>query len=640
MVSHELPMHLSNWDERYQKEPHNGTRGYSFHETNGTSLLVIFERPHQTKGVSSFLRSKHIMYLLLGFLSLLFISAIILIGNLNPKEPPPAHPPTPLSPSATSGIMLALGPLLTCWGISIKIRCPDRFVRRCLLTITGLFLFWILIVLLKYACAMEHQAVITFCWYYFYIPMLISPALCLICALHTAAVPLRVLRTLTTAALSISAILVVMVFTNSFHFSVFSFDYADTDWAANYTYQLGYWLVVSWQAILVIAFFITITYASRRRLRNTLAVIGVFGGLLTIYAILYILKIDVIFKSNFTLSYVLVYVLIIETCLDFGIFPSFASYRETFPNLPFDIVVLTDEPEIVYQTKTSTPPPQQVREELAEHPVSIGSFRSLTVPEFPDTRFLALGIQGGVALLAENRKEIHDLTRRITLERKALERRNELLKAEIKIKGKASYLESKLALFEEIQTALKDALEAMEAILEKLHGSKLSDNSADDREALLRLRLLIAYCKRKSSLLLAGKDEGEPEEERLALVVEELVADARASGIDCAAYESGSMAISHAALSAAYDCLYNIISSSLDLPNPTILISMKGHNGNRLVLDVILESQDHVILSSEMLPPRSFISLEAAGITHRLHEGLEGFRLSLSIPNALQEGPQ
>lgn len=126
-----------------------------------------------------------------------------------------------------------------------------------------------------------------------------------------------------------------MVFTNSLHFSVFSFDYADADWEANYTYRLGYWLVVSWQAILVIAFFITITYASRRRLRNTLAVIGVFGGLLAIYAILYILKIDAIFKSNFTLSYVLVYVLIIETCLDFGIFPSFASYRETFPNLPF-----------------------------------------------------------------------------------------------------------------------------------------------------------------------------------------------------------------------------------------------------------------------------------------------------------------
>ena len=578
------------------------------------------------------------MYLLLGFLSLLFIAAIILIGNLDPKDPPPAHPPTPLSSSATSGIMLAMGPLLTCWGISIKIRCPDRFVRHCLLAITGLFLFWILLVLLKYACTTEHQGFITFCWYYFYIPMLISPALCLACALHTAAVSLRVLRTLTTVALSISAILVIMVFTNSLHFSVFSFDYADADWEANYTYRLGYWLVVSWQAILVIAFFITITYASRRRLRNTLAVIGVFGGLLAIYAILYILKIDAIFKSNFTLSYVLVYVLIIETCLDFGIFPSFASYRETFPNLPFDIVVLSDELEIVYQTKTSTPPPQQVREELADHSVSTGSFRSITVPEFPDTRFLALGIQGGVALLAENRKEINDLTRRITLEREALERRNELLRAEIEIKGKASYLESELALFEEMQTALKDALEAMEAILGKLRGSKFSDNSADDRAALLRLRLLIAYCKRKSSLLLAGKDEGEPEEERLALVIEELAADARASGIDCAAYESSSMAISHAALSTAYDCLYNIISSSLDLVNPTILISMKGHDDNHLVLDVILESQDHVIVGSEMLPPQSFISLEAAGITHRLHEGPEGFKLSLSIPNALREG--
>lgn len=485
---------------------------------------------------------------------------------------------------------------------------------------------------------MEHWVLITFCWYYFYVPMLISPALCLVCALHTAAVSPRVLRALTTVALGVSTILVVMVFTNSLHFFVFSFDYADVDWTANYTYRLGYWLVVSWQTILVIVFFITITYASRRRLRNTLAAIGMFGGLLAIYAVLYILKIDAIFKSNFALSYMLVYVLIIETCLDFGIFPSFASYRETFSNLPFDIVVLSDELEIVYQTKTSTQPSQQVREELANHPVSTGSFRSFTVPEFPDTGFLALGIQGGMALLAENRKEINELTRRITLERKALERRNELLKAEIEIKGKASYLESELALFEEIQTALRDALEAMEVILGKLHGSKFSDNSTDDREALLRLRLLIAYCKRKSSLLLAEKDEGEPEEERLALVIEELAADARASGIDCAAYESSSMAISHAALSAAYDCLYNIIFSSLDLVNPTILISMNRHDDNRLVLDVILESQDHVIVGSEMLPPQPFISLEAAGITHRLHEGPEGFKLSLSIPNTLREG--
>lgn len=45
-----FPCDLSNWDERYQKEPDNETHRYSFHKTNGTSLLVIFRNVPSTQG--------------------------------------------------------------------------------------------------------------------------------------------------------------------------------------------------------------------------------------------------------------------------------------------------------------------------------------------------------------------------------------------------------------------------------------------------------------------------------------------------------------------------------------------------------------------------------------------------------------
>lgn len=45
-----FPCDLPNWDERCQKEPDNGTHGYSFRGTSGTSWLVTFRSVSSNQG--------------------------------------------------------------------------------------------------------------------------------------------------------------------------------------------------------------------------------------------------------------------------------------------------------------------------------------------------------------------------------------------------------------------------------------------------------------------------------------------------------------------------------------------------------------------------------------------------------------
>lgn len=82
------------------------------------------------------------------------------------------HAIVPFSASSTSGIMLSMGALLAFWGLTVKIRCSDRFVRRCLTSIATLFALWMLLVVLKYACSPDLRGFITFTWYFSTFPLL------------------------------------------------------------------------------------------------------------------------------------------------------------------------------------------------------------------------------------------------------------------------------------------------------------------------------------------------------------------------------------------------------------------------------------------------------------------------------------
>lgn len=95
---------------------------------------------------------------------------------------------------------------------------------------------------------------------------------------------------------------------------------------------------------------------------------------------------------------------------------------------------------------------------------------------------------------------------------------------------------------------------------------------AKRRERLTEVKLLIAYCKRKGGLVLAGKSDPAFNRERLQLVFNEKAADLRTLGIDCAALVNVKRVLPASTVSVLYDCLYDFAAAAFAASNPILML--------------------------------------------------------------------
>lgn len=91
-------------------------------------------------------------------------------------------------------------------------------------------------------------------------------------------------------------------------------------------------------------------------------------------------------------------------------------------------------------------------------------------------------------------------------------------------------------------------------------------------ERLTEVKLLIAYCKRKGGLVLAGKSDPAFNRERLQLVFNETAADLRTLGIDCAALVDIKRVLPASTVSVLYDCLYDFAAAAFAASNPILML--------------------------------------------------------------------
>lgn len=569
---------------------------------------------------------KRIVVATAGLCAVLFAICLFGLGALPPQYPEPGNPPPRIfSSSGTSGVMLALGPLITAWMITVKTRCTSRFVRACIIATATSFIVWLILVLLKYAASDSNPLFLTFCWYYFYFPMILAPTTTFVCAVYESAVSYRTFRMVFSIVACIDVLLLLFLFTNNLHHSVFVFDYADADWGANYTYDWGYWMIVGWMVLLGIGFFVTILRAARTRFQGALGLISVLVCLIILYALLYQLRVAIAFKSNFALTFILFFLLSFELCLDFGIFPSFSHHREAFRMLPYDVKVLNDAFDVVYRTESATPLDASMRD-LMEMAKGDGPKRSVfTVAEEPNKAFILWKIRGGSVVFGEDRTTINEGTRLIAVERRALEQGNSLLGHELEVRKKDALLENQMDLAEEVRLSLKSTFSTIELLLHELDDRTLDINDPAVRKNLLKLRFLIAYSKRKGSLLLAEKTPDDFDQEQTRLVINEFVSDAQAVGIDCAAFIEQPLVISNKELGALYDCLHEIAFTACEQRNPVLLISTAAYDGACTKVKVSFECDNETLFNEHALLDLFSAPFDAQETTCDLSSNFRGF---------------
>ena len=479
------------------------------------------------------------------------------------------------------------------WGVTAWLRCPDAEVRHLLAAVAGLLALWMALVIVKWKVA--DIGLGTLLWYAYYIPMALLPVSCAAIGARTAGLASRPpVRRALRAALAVSCALALLALTNNRHQAFFLFDEPTPGMIGDYTYGWAHAVFLVWSVLCYAAFFASLVYAARRRLRLMLApVVGV--ALLGIaYCVAYVLRFEAILGLNFSLTYALVLVCALELSLDLGLIPSTVFLSRTFDALPLDLAIVSREGETFRATRAARGLSGATRGVLAS---SAPRSLSWSEPDDADTRHHAWPISGGWAHLAQDVSGLNRVRGSLAARSSELARRNAMLENERQISQATSSLMAEERLVDEVEAALSVSLARVADILSSLPAKKDAP-PAVRRKELERVRTLIAYCKRKGSLVLAEQADPELDCDRIRLIASELAGDLRAVGIDCAAVVDLAHPLPAQEMSVIYDCIYDFAFVAFESEDPVLMYHLGERDDGTCELRALLQTADEEDLAA------------------------------------------
>lgn len=389
----------------------------------------------------------------------------------------------------------------------------------------------------------------------------------------------------------LAAVAGLLALTNNRHQAFFLFDEPTPGMIGDYTYGWAHAVFLVWSVLCYAAFFASLAYAARRRLRLMLApVVGV--ALVGIaYCVAYVLRFEAILGLNFSLTYALVLVCALELSLDLGLIPSTVFLSRTFDALPLDLAIVSREGETFRATRAARGLSGATRGVLAS---SAPRSLSWSEPDDADTRHHAWPISGGWAHIAQDVSGLNRVGGSLAARSSELARRNAMLENERQISQATSSLMAEERLVDEVEAALSVSLARVADILSSLPAKKDAP-PAVRRKELERVRTLIAYCKRKGSLVLAEQADPELDCDRIRLIASELAGDLRAVGIDCAAVVDLAHPLPAQEMSVIYDCIYDFAFESED---PVLMYHLGERDDGTCELRALLQTADEEDLAA------------------------------------------
>lgn len=213
------------------------------------------------------------------------------------------------------------------WGISLYNRTVHPQVRRLLLNVDLLMLFWILVRTLRFQLNTPPE-IDRMLGYLYYAPMLGIPVLCVQLVLTVDRSERYRLSAWARMLWLPSAVLLELVLTNDLHQQVFRLQ---QPWNENYQYGWLFGLVVGWIVICILLAFGIIAHKSRNpRILRRLPLPAIPMVLLGVYAVLYGFHFPLIkqFLGDMTIVHCLMTAASLEVGLRCGLIQSNTGYEE------------------------------------------------------------------------------------------------------------------------------------------------------------------------------------------------------------------------------------------------------------------------------------------------------------------------
>ena len=332
--------------------------------------------------------------------------------------------------------------LTVMWCISIRRRILNTAIRKMLLSVGGLLLFWQIARIIKYDYVIVTGPIGRYCWYSYYIPMVLVPLIGVFVVDHIGK-PEGYRSPVWMRYLFIPALFLLgVVFTNDLHQLVFTFPKGFEAYNSGYGYGFMYIPVMAWFFVLALFFVIGLMVKSRvpgsKRFQTMPLLIAIFGiGFWTIYSLGYI-------ECDLTAIDSLIIIMLLEGAIQSGLIPSNMNYKDLFTQSTIAAQIVDNAHQVHYTSANASPLEIATMEQAKHAPVHQGN-----------AILHGQAIHGGHIFWQDDVKAINDLAEHLRETNDSLGERYDLMKAEVDLKERRLQADEKSRLYDRIAGKLR-----------------------------------------------------------------------------------------------------------------------------------------------------------------------------------------
>lgn len=489
--------------------------------------------------------------------------------------------------------------LMLMWCVSLGRRIVSKPVRNMLIAVGALLAFWLMVRTCKWEYLLSEQDLLgRYCWYGFYVPMILVPLLGVFIVDHIGKPESYHCPRWMMLLYIPAGVIILGVFTNDLHRLVFTFPQGIENYNGIYSYGVLCFIAMAW--FVVLGFYFVVMLLKKSRVPGSRSVqklpVAIMSGA-AIFWLVYSLGLQ---DCDMTAINCLIITLLLESAIQSGLIPANSHYYDLFRISTCPMQIVDENGQVCYSSDT------------AEFPAAgdILSARGAAVHN-GDIVLYSKPIAGGYVLWADDVRQVNEVTEKLNGYRVELNQNNQLLKAELELKENRAKTEEMTRLYDRITGDVAPRLAKIDALLEK---SK--DDPGSCRNSLAQLCVISAYIKRRGNLILLSNQSPNVSLRELEYCLRESLDNLRLSGVYTALTANVKSDAPISDICDAYDLFETVIEGLQDHITAVMVYLSECGGALRLRLQIGCDGP----VSPEELPcvERFFVEIEDEDITLEL----------------------
>jgi len=462
--------------------------------------------------------------------------------------------------------------IVSVWRESIHQRVIHKMMVAHADGIVFFMLGWIVMRTLRYTVFYQVEPLERWCWYSYYIPMIMIPMFCFMSA-RCLGEPEDWKPEKGFYAMYIPAFLLVIgVMTNDMHQLAFKIRKGSGLVAEVYDRGPIYYCIIIWALVLSGAMMISLLRKCRipgtkRILWFPISAVMIGSICALVYAANQI--------EGFIEFSIISYGVIItawESCIWLGLMPSNTHYEEMLLGSSVSVQIINQENKVCYASEVSQKLEEDVIEQAKKELVNLEE----------NIRLRCKPISGGHVLWTEDVSSVNEILAELEEIGQNLAESNDLLSAEIALKQRKVKIDEKNNLYDRIAKSVERQLSYIRNLLEKMTPE---DDILDKEFAVIAI--LGAYIKRQTNMILLKEKLDKIAVEELFYCIRESVECLRGCKIHCSFDSSVSGEVDADTAILLYDVFQRAIEKALD-ELYSVLINLTEKDG-KICLKMVLE---------------------------------------------------